>query len=41
MDYFKQGVEVLNPSVTTFEMSCRTGDGLDAWVDWLIQNAAK
>jgi len=41
MDYFKQGVEVLNPGVTTFEISCRTGDGLDAWVDWLIQNATK
>ncbi|MCB0118264.1 MAG: hydrogenase nickel incorporation protein HypB [Anaerolineales bacterium] len=41
MDYFKQGVEVLNPGVTTFETSCRTGDGLDAWVDWLIQNAKR
>ena len=41
MDYFKQGVEVLNPGVTTFETSCRTGEGLDTWVDWLIQNAKR
>jgi hydrogenase nickel incorporation protein HypB len=41
MDYFKQGVQVLNPNVTTFPLSCRTGEGLNAWVDWLIQNAEK
>ncbi len=41
MDYFQQGVQVLNPGVTTFSLSCRTGEGLDAWVEWLIQNAKK
>jgi hydrogenase nickel incorporation protein HypB len=41
MDYFQQGVQVLNPNVTTFKTSCRTGEGLEAWVDWLIQNAKK
>jgi hydrogenase nickel incorporation protein HypB len=39
MDYFQQGVQVLNPGVTTFPLSCTTGEGLDAWVEWLIQNA--
>jgi hydrogenase nickel incorporation protein HypB len=39
MDYFQQGVQVLNPGVVTFPLSCRTGEGLDAWVDWLIQNS--
>jgi hydrogenase nickel incorporation protein HypB len=41
MDYFQQGVQVLNPGVTTFPISCRTGEGLDAWVEWLVQNAKK
>jgi hydrogenase nickel incorporation protein HypB len=41
MDYFTQGVQVLNPGVTTFPLSCRTGKGLDAWAEWLIQNAKK
>jgi len=41
MDYFQQGVQVLNPGVTTFPLSCRTGEGLDAWVEWLIENAKK
>lgn len=41
MDYFQQGVQVLNPNVTTFPISCRTGEGLDAWVNWLIDHTRK
>ncbi len=41
MDYFQQGVQVLNPNVVTFPLSCTTGEGLDAWVNWLIENARK
>jgi hydrogenase nickel incorporation protein HypB len=37
MDFFKQGVEILNPGVVTFPLSCRTGEGLDQWVDWLVE----
>ncbi len=35
MPRFRQGVEMLNPGVRTFEVSCRTGDGLPAWLDWV------
>jgi hydrogenase nickel incorporation protein HypB len=35
MDFFKKGIEVLNPGVTQFEMSCRTGEGLSNWLSWL------
>ena len=28
MDYFKHGVETLNPGVLTFPVSCQTGEGL-------------
>ena len=41
MDYFERGVQVLNPGVTTFHTSCTTGEGLDAWADWLIENAKR
>ena len=41
MDYFERGVQVLNPGVTTFPLSCRTGEGLDTWVNWLIENSKK
>ncbi len=37
MDYFRRGVEMLNPGLLTFPLSCRTGEGLDAWVAWLKQ----
>ncbi|HEX2908915.1 MAG TPA: hydrogenase nickel incorporation protein HypB [Phototrophicaceae bacterium] len=38
MDFFRRGVEILNPGVTTFPLSCRTNEGLDAWVQW-VKNA--
>ncbi len=41
MDYFERGVQVLNPGVTTFRTSCTTGEGLDAWANWLIEQAKK
>jgi hydrogenase nickel incorporation protein HypB len=39
MDFFRRGVEALNPGVITFPVSCRTGEGLDDWIDWLMENA--
>ncbi|MDP1714588.1 MAG: hydrogenase nickel incorporation protein HypB [Anaerolineales bacterium] len=36
MDYFRKGLEVLNPGVVTFPLSCKTGEGIDAWTDWLV-----
>lgn len=39
MDYFQRGVETLNPGLVTFPVSCRTGEGIDSWVDWLLENA--
>jgi hydrogenase nickel incorporation protein HypB len=35
INYFRKGVEMLNPGLITFPLSCRTGEGVDAWVDWL------
>lgn len=37
MDYFRQGVEILNPGVISFPLSCRTGEGLEAWLNWISQ----
>ena len=30
----------LNPNLEIFEISCRTGEGLDAWVNWLKQQVS-
>lgn len=35
MDYFKKGIEILNPGLATFSVSCKTGEGIDAWLKWL------
>jgi hydrogenase nickel incorporation protein HypB len=35
MDFFRRGVETLNPGVKTFALSCRTREGVDAWLDWV------
>ncbi len=35
MEYFRQGVEMLNPGLITFPISCTTGEGIDAWASWL------
>lgn len=35
MDYFCTGVEILNPGVVTFPISCQSQEGLDAWVAWI------
>ena len=36
MDYFRQGVEMLNPGLVAFPLSCKTGEGLDDWLTWLL-----
>jgi len=36
MAYFRRGVEILNPGVAFIPLSCRTGEGVDLWVDWLV-----
>jgi len=41
MDYFRQGVEMLNPGLSTFPLSCRTGEGIDAWVAWIEAQVAQ
>jgi len=35
MEYFQQGVELLNPGLVTFPVSCKTGEGIEKWIDWL------
>jgi hydrogenase nickel incorporation protein HypB len=39
VDYFRKGVEPLNPGLALFPLSCKTGEGLDAWLDWVKSEA--
>lgn len=36
-DYFLKGVEILNPGLESFPVSCKTGEGFEAWIDWLMK----
>lgn len=35
MDYFREGVEMLNPGLKTFAVSSKTGEGFENWIEWL------
>ncbi|MDD3947880.1 MAG: hydrogenase nickel incorporation protein HypB [Anaerolineaceae bacterium] len=35
MDYFQQGVEMLNPGLLTFPVSSKTGEGFEGWINWV------
>lgn len=37
LDYFRQGVEILNPGLITFPLSCVSGEGVQAFTDWIYQ----
>ena len=39
--HFQKVIKGLNPEVTIFEVSCKTGEGLDAWCSWLEDEARK
>ena len=32
-----EGVRAVSPEAAVFPLSCRTGEGLDAWVAWLVE----
>jgi hydrogenase nickel incorporation protein HypB len=41
IDYFRKGIDQLNPGVEIITLSCQTEEGLDTWIDWVrshIQN---
>jgi hydrogenase nickel incorporation protein HypB len=35
MRFFQKGVEILNPGLVTFSLSCKTGEGMDNWIRWI------
>jgi hydrogenase nickel incorporation protein HypB len=39
LEKVKRQALAINPHLRIFELSCRTGEGLDAWCDWLLEFA--
>ncbi len=40
MEYFKRGIQMLNPDAIIFPVSCKTDEGMGAWVEWLAGRVA-
>ena len=38
---FYKGIKALNEKIPVFEISCRTGEGVQAFIDWLIETKKK
>lgn len=39
IDEMKKNALSINPSLKIFEVSCKTNEGLDKWIDWIISNS--
>ncbi len=37
MDYFIDGVQILNPNLVSFPISCTKNTGFEQWVQWVIK----
>lgn len=38
IDKIKKDAMSLSPSIKIFEISCKTGEGISEWTDWLVKN---
>jgi hydrogenase nickel incorporation protein HypB len=38
LEAFRTAVRALNPDAPLFEVSCKTGEGIETWVEWLSQH---
>jgi hydrogenase nickel incorporation protein HypB len=37
---YERGIRMVNPGVPIFHISCKTGDGMEAWTNWLTERLA-
>lgn len=40
-DYFEKGLRALNEKIEIFSMSCKTGEGIDGWTNWIKYRISK
>ncbi len=38
LEEMKKNALSINPNLKIFEVSCKTNQGIDEWIDWIIQN---
>lgn len=37
----KQEIQEVHPDITIIEVSCKTGEGIDLWIEWLVAHLKK
>jgi hydrogenase nickel incorporation protein HypB len=37
---FREGLDLVNPNLVMLPLSCRTGEGIEAWIEWLMRRRA-
>ncbi len=41
LDAFRTAVRALNPEAPLFQVSCKTGEGIEAWAEWLLARSTQ
>jgi hydrogenase nickel incorporation protein HypB len=41
LDKVKEDIARINPSATVFMVSGRTGEGIEAWIEWLLEEVKR
>jgi len=36
IDYFSEGIRILNPNARIFPLSAKTGEGFESWTSWIL-----
>jgi len=40
-NYFEKGLRALNENIQIFSLSCKTGEGMEGWVNWIKSRLSK
>jgi hydrogenase nickel incorporation protein HypB len=41
VEYFRRVVSMVNPEAPIFQISCRSGAGMEAWTEWLLEHVKR
>jgi len=39
--YFEAGIKILNPGIPVFPVSCKSNEGIQNWIDWVLKQVKK
>ena len=41
LEYFRRGLAMVNPDAPIFQVSCRSGTGMETWTKWLLEHVKR